>query len=227
MSAFKAYVAAAARLAVGDGVVVDLGCGLGRDLARLTAVGLQPIGIDTSASFLASARSAGAPVLQGDGASLPLRTASVDGVRIERTLQHVADPARVLDEVVRVLRPGGWVAVLEPDFSKFAVASDLVPHGTWPAALLTVRHPNIGAELADLLEARGLRIRDIVTESSRGYAFGDLPVDAAQVVARAVAERRCDRWLAQRWIDEQHARTAEGTFRARWDKVLVVATMGE
>jgi SAM-dependent methyltransferase len=227
MSPFKAYVAAAARAAVGEGLVVDLGCGLGRDLARLAAAGVRPIGVDTSASFLVAARAVGTPLVQADGASLPFRGRTVDGVRIERTLEHVAVPERVLDEVARVLRPGGWVAVLEPDFSTFRVESDLVPHGTWPAALLTVRHPNVGGELAALLTARGFRIRDVVTESSRGYELDNLPVDATAVVARAVAERRCDRWLAQSWIDEQKARTVQGTFRARWDKVLVVASMGE
>jgi SAM-dependent methyltransferase len=225
MSALKAYLAAAFARDVPGGLILDIGCGLGRDLARLESHGLRAIGIDLSAAMLARVAGGAAPLAQADAARLPFRTASVDGIRIERTLQHVADPAAVLDELARVLRPGGTVAVLEPDYSKFRVDSDLVPHGTWPAALLTVRHPNIGGEVDASLAARGFRIRDVVVESSHGYAFDNLPVDAEQVVRLAVAQGRCDEWLAESWLAEQRAKSAEGTFHARWDKVIVVAVM--
>ncbi|HVT75844.1 MAG TPA: methyltransferase domain-containing protein [Acidimicrobiales bacterium] len=226
MAPLKAYMTAAAAAAVGHGgVVVDIGCGLGRDLARLHASGLRPIGVDRSAALLAVASSVGAPVVQADAASLPFRDGSVDGVRIERVLEHVIDPERVLDEAARVLRPGGWVAVLEPDFGTFRVESDVVTDGSWPAALLAARHPYVGGVVADMLSERGFAVRDIVTESSRGRAFEFLPVDAAAVVARAVGSGRCDAHAAAEWIAEQRRRSLAGTLRARWDKVLVVASL--
>ena len=222
MSAFKAYVATAAQLAVRDGLVVDVGCGLGGDLARLRALGVNTVGVDASATFLATAATTGAPVLQGDAAALPFRNGSVDGVRSERTLQHVADPGCVLDEMARVLRPGGWVAILEPDFRTFRVDSD--GDNDIPARFMSARHPDIGGRMAGLLDDRGFRVRDIVTESSRGYALDDLPIVPQLVFARAIAAGRFDEAGAAQWFDEQRQRSADGTFLARWDKVLVVAT---
>ena len=227
MSTLKAYMAAAFARDVPGGLILDLGCGLGRDLQRLETVGLRAIGIDLSAALLARAAHAADAIVQGNAAVLPFRDDTFDGCRAERTLQHVSDPGAVLDEIARVTRLGGTVAILDPDYSQFRVESDLVPHGTWPAALLTARNPNMGAEVAALLEARGFRVRDVVVETSHGNAIGNLPVDAEMVVGRAAAEGRCDRWLADAWLGEQRAKSAAGTFRAQWNKVIVIASMGQ
>jgi SAM-dependent methyltransferase len=44
-----------------------------------------------------------------DGHSIPLADASVDGVIVQAVLEHVTDPWRVVEEIHRVLRPGGVV----------------------------------------------------------------------------------------------------------------------
>ena len=226
LAAMKSYVAAAAARAVpAGGLVLDLGCGVGHDLVRLDALGLTAVGIDTSGRMLELARGRGGDRLaQADGAALPCRAGSIDGCRIERVLQHVATPALVVAEVRRVLRPGGFVAVFEPDYTTFVVESDVVPDGSLPAAMLRVRHPEIGGALVELLEAEGFRIDDVVTESSRGYAVDRLPIGTALVLERAVADGRLDADTAARWTEEQRRRTVAGTFRARWDKVLAVAS---
>ena len=222
LSAFKAYVVAAAARAVPGGVVLDVGCGVGHDLRRLAAAGLQPIGLDLSARFLESAAACG-PVVQANGERLPFADASFDGVRVERTLQHVADPCAVLAEIARVVRPRGFLAVLEPDNTSARVDSDVAPDGFLLARHLRARHPGLGATTPRLVEESGFRVDDVVTEASTGYAFDDLPFDARMILGRAAEEGRVERALVDRWIAEQVARTANGTFRARWDKVLVVA----
>lgn len=244
LAAMKAYVAAAAARALPSrGLVLDLGCGIGFDLARLEAAGLAAIGVDPSSVMLARASTttavpqlagAAAPtrttdhgsrrLVQADGARLPFADASLDGCRIERVLQHVDQPAAVVAEVRRVLRDGGFLAVFEPDHTSFRVASDAGDDFLWRA--MRARHKAIGAELPDLLEAHGFTIDDIVTESSRGSAFDRLPVDAEAVVRRAVIDGKADDATAWDWLAEQRARTADGTFRASWTKVLVVAHAG-
>lgn len=243
LAAMKAYMAAAAARALpGESLVLDVGCGVGFDLARLEAAGLAAIGVDPSAVMLARAETtsipppagAGGPtpttphrprrLVQADGAHLPFADASLDGCRIERVLQHVEDPAAVVAEVRRVLRPGGFLAVFEPDHTSFRVHSDAGDDFLWKA--MRARHKAIGAELPDLLEAHGFTIDDVVTESSRGFAFDRLPVDAEAVVRRAVIDGKADDAAAWDWLAEQRARTAAGTFRASWTKVLVVAHAG-
>jgi demethylmenaquinone methyltransferase/2-methoxy-6-polyprenyl-1,4-benzoquinol methylase len=94
-------------------IVADVACGTG-DLCRdLEADGLRPVGIDFSRGMLASARAGAAPLVQGDAQSLPLRTASVDGVVSGFALRNFVDLGAFLDECGRVVRPGGRVALLE------------------------------------------------------------------------------------------------------------------
>ncbi len=226
LAAMKAYVAVAARRAVPGGVVLDLGCGIGHDLVRLGDVGVRPVGLDASAAMLERARltAAGVPLVRADAARLPFGDGSLDGCRAERILQHVGAPAVVVTEIARVLRPGAFVAVFEPDYATFRVDSDDPDDRSIPARLLRVRHPGIGVDVARMLEVAGFAIDDIVTESSRGYSLDRrLPVDAVAVVHRAVDDGRFHAGHAARWISEQRHRSALATFRASWDKILVVA----
>ena len=226
LAAIKGYMSAAAARAVpAGGTVLDLGCGVGFDVARLEAAGLTALGVDPSAVMIDHARARTASRLaQADGARLPFRTGSLDGCRIERVLQHVDEPAAVVAEVRRVLRPGGFLAVFEPDHTSFRVASDAGDDFLWKA--MRARHKAIGAELPALLEAHGFTIDDVVTESSHGTSFDMLPVHATNVVRRAVIDGRADDATAWSWLAEQRARTVAGTFRATWVKVLVVAHAG-
>jgi demethylmenaquinone methyltransferase/2-methoxy-6-polyprenyl-1,4-benzoquinol methylase len=54
-----------------------------------------------------------AGLVGGDGERLPLRDASCDGALVAFGIRNVGDPVRALCEVVRVLRPGGRLVVLE------------------------------------------------------------------------------------------------------------------
>lgn len=223
LSALKAYiVATAVRYAPGR-PVLDVGCGVGHDLRRLAAAGLAPFGLDLSLQALARARTARQPVVQGDGAWLPFATGAFAAARVERVLQHVAEPDAVLAEVVRVVRPGGLLAVLEPDYSTFLVTSDLVPDGELPGRYVSVRHPQIGGQVADLLRSRGCRIDDIVTEVSFGLSLDDLPQDARVLTQRGVDAGDLAPALREAWIREQQRRTEAGTFSATWSKILTVA----
>jgi ubiquinone/menaquinone biosynthesis C-methylase UbiE len=226
LASIKAYMAAAAARAIGDGLVIDVGCGLGYDLTRLDGLGVSPVGVDSSMEMLRRARDSApeASLLCADAAALPFRSGSVDGCRVERVLQHVEEPSVVIGEMARVVRSGGCAVVFEPDYGTFAVESEVVRDGSFPAALMRVRNPSVGAHLAGMLDDAGFRVADVVTESSHGYSFDRLPVNVSAVVARAVVDGRCDETTARRWTEEQQRRSSDGVFRARWDKILVVAT---
>ncbi len=90
--------------------VLDLGCGPGLTLGRLTGAGLFAVGLDPSPAFSAEAAASG-PVARGRGQALPLRDASLDGVFCECVLSATGDAAACLGEIARVLRPGGRLVV--------------------------------------------------------------------------------------------------------------------
>lgn len=97
---------------------LDLGCGLGDDVAALARrVGPRgtAIGVDRSRHLIemARARHDGADFVVAEAGSLPFEPASFDRCRVERVLQHVEAPQRVLREVRRVLRPGGTLVITE------------------------------------------------------------------------------------------------------------------
>jgi SAM-dependent methyltransferase len=98
--------------------VLDVACGPGnfsRDFARAAGEGLV-VGIDASASMLDVAvhetDSDNLAYIRGDASALPFRDGSFDAVCCFAALYLIEEPMRALAEIVRVLAPGGRVALL-------------------------------------------------------------------------------------------------------------------
>ena len=91
--------------------VLDLGCGPGRDLDYLGAMGCRVIGLDLSTGMLAQARRRlpTAPLLCADLRRLPLADACLDGVWASASLLHLprAEMPAALGGIARCLRPAG------------------------------------------------------------------------------------------------------------------------
>lgn len=110
--------------------VLEIGCGTGavsRILAEQPGVD-RVLGVDPSSVFIATARalSAAIPHLtfeESDGRSLPLEDNVFDVVVVHQTLSHVPEPERLLAEGYRVLRPGGYLALFDGDYSTATVAT--------------------------------------------------------------------------------------------------------
>jgi 2-polyprenyl-6-hydroxyphenyl methylase / 3-demethylubiquinone-9 3-methyltransferase len=101
-----------ASMAGKPGRILDIGCGAGFLANALAAAGHFAIGADMSFGSLkvAMARSpfgAGAAYQIADAYRLPYRNAAFDAVTALDFLEHVTDPAQVVAEAARVLRPGG------------------------------------------------------------------------------------------------------------------------
>lgn len=92
--------------------ILELGCGTGLILKELAPYARSAMGLDISAGMLASAQSRGLDVVQGSVTDLPFADASFDVVYSFKVLAHVQAIDRTLQEVARVLRPGGH-ALLE------------------------------------------------------------------------------------------------------------------
>lgn len=91
-------------------VILDFGCGPGRDLKTFSALGHQAIGLDGSARFVEMARqNSGCEVWHQDFLDLDLPVERFDGVFANASLFHVPkqELPRVLSALHRTLKPGG------------------------------------------------------------------------------------------------------------------------
>jgi ubiquinone/menaquinone biosynthesis C-methylase UbiE len=105
--------------------VLDVGCGFGLEtqpLARLAGPARPACGIDKSQHFIEEARrraaAAGLAIdyAVGSADALPYAGASFDHVRSERLLIYFDDVMAALADMRRVLRAGGRLALIEPEF---------------------------------------------------------------------------------------------------------------
>lgn len=142
--------------------ILDAGCGTGGSLRWLRELG-APCGIDLhpSALRLALARNS-APLALGDVQALPFASDSFDLVTCFDVLcqRGIARDFRVLQELARVLRPGGWLLLRVPAHDWLHGAHDRAVH---------IRHRYSRAEV--LAKLRGTRLRPVRVTYANALLF--------------------------------------------------------
>jgi demethylmenaquinone methyltransferase/2-methoxy-6-polyprenyl-1,4-benzoquinol methylase len=96
----------------GHSLVLDLACGTGDLCRELQRNGYRAVGFDFSHGMLTSAKT-GAPLVEADILTLPLGDAAADGATCGFALRNVVDLRALFEELARVIRPGGRIALLE------------------------------------------------------------------------------------------------------------------
>jgi ubiquinone/menaquinone biosynthesis C-methylase UbiE len=209
--------------------VLEVGCGTGamtRSLARRDDFSGKAIGVDQSRPFIDAARRLAtdenvgnrADFRVGDAHLLDFPDASFDAVFAHTLISHVTDPATVLREMVRVVRPGGMVAIFDGDYASLTYALPDHEFGQrMDAALATAsfNNPRVMRELPRLMPELGLEMKlawgDAVVEIGKGSYFRSFAETYAPYVTKAglVSADAVEVWLAA-----QRQSMDDGTFFA-------------
>jgi ubiquinone/menaquinone biosynthesis C-methylase UbiE len=160
--------------------VLEVGCGTGavtRFLANLPQVS-EVLGVDPSPVFIAKARELAGQAQnltfqEADGRALSCKDSIFDAVLFHTTLCHVPHPEQAISEALRVLRPGGSLAIFDGDYATTSVAignfdplqccadaaMDGLVHDRW-----------LVRKLPEMLRAAGFE-----APQSRSYGYTSLP----------------------------------------------------
>jgi len=102
--------------------VLDVGCGRAVDAIKISKKGCYTVGIEPSKTMLGHSKKCVADsdayvfLAQGIGEKLPFKTESFDWVVCKGALDHFPDPYKAVEEMSRVLKPGGKVVISIANF---------------------------------------------------------------------------------------------------------------
>jgi ubiquinone/menaquinone biosynthesis C-methylase UbiE len=185
--------------------VVDLGSGTGtmsRQLAGLvspvTSTG-GPTGSVTGVEPNARLRAVAASRAESNGVrnlsfidglagELPFDDSSVDLIWCERVLQHLIEPQAVIDDIARVLRPGGRAVLLDSDQGT-RILSDLDPDVASAfirASLTAINNPYAARRIPAQVRRAGLALNPDVGSSA--FIFSSEILLRTQVLERAAQD---------------------------------------
>lgn len=174
--------------------VLDLGCGDGSLLELLQRDrSVRGVGVEISSAGAQAALERGQAVIQGDLADsiADYPDASFDTVILSHTLQELPEPARVIDEMLRV---GRDAIVSFPNFGNLSIRLDYVLTGRMPKSRVLpfdwYDTPNIHLmtvlDFVDFCEAQGIEILDRIY---LGGPLGRVPAPLANLLAQTAVFR--------------------------------------
>jgi ubiquinone/menaquinone biosynthesis C-methylase UbiE len=167
--------------------VLEVGCGQGAFAQALTARGLEVTAVDQSEHMVGVTAALGVTAQQADVQSLPFGDDTFDVVAANYMLYHVPDLPRALDEIVRVLRPGGALVAVTNSGRQLHELWSLVGRDASTAAERVFGSDN-GAEILrrafgqveqldieEQIEITGQAARDYVQATRFGAISGEIP----------------------------------------------------
>lgn len=99
-----------------DGILLDIGGGTGRITSNFLGLVDQIVNVDVTFEMLQVARNKGISSICSVGEKLPFSDSSISRIIIIDALHHINNQERVVADAVRVLKPGGLILIVEPNY---------------------------------------------------------------------------------------------------------------
>jgi SAM-dependent methyltransferase len=157
------------RLDSPGGRLIDVGCGSGWSAYLFARQGFDTTEVDLNPASVEAPPADNLRFVRGDARALPFEDGAFDVVVTFQALEHVPDPWRALEEMLRLARPGGLVGVIGPNL--------LSPLAPVRAALVRLAQP---ARVLDLLPSAGHAAAPLGQHRPGGNRFAGpqrVPVD--------------------------------------------------
>jgi ubiquinone/menaquinone biosynthesis C-methylase UbiE len=209
--------------------VLDLGCGTGftgREIARRRNFKGTVLGIDISSQLIEQAtrlaREEGVShrvhFRVGDSRSLDLENDSFDAVIAHTLISHLPDPAALIEEMIRLVKPGGLVVIYDGDYASLTYSNPDAQRGKAIDDLIIgsiVTQPRILRQLPLLLTSAGLEIVQafayVVTDVGKADFWAGSVESMRKLLPAAKTMTAAE---ADSWADDRNRESANGTFFA-------------
>ena len=212
-----------------DARVLEIGSGTGviaRRLACMTGGQVHVTGIDQSPALVEAAKrfaaheklEDGLAFEVGDAHALLFESGHFDAVIAHTVISHVSDPATVLRQAHRVLKPAGTLVVFDGDYASLTYGFDDVETGRsvdWALARTVFNNPVVMRHMPRLLAAAGFELAEtlsgLMSEIGQGSYFRSMADTYAPLMARSGLVAQAD---IDAWVCAQHSAIEERRFFA-------------
>jgi ubiquinone/menaquinone biosynthesis C-methylase UbiE len=227
-------VAAERIAAVPGSRILDLGCGIGGAtfvFAERSGVTGKVAGVDISPALVqeASRRAGdrrGVEFRVGEATAIPYPSGFFDAAYSERVFLYLPDRRAALEELRRVVQPGGRICLVDTDFDSTTIYSSRreLTRKLTTAVAATLANPTSARELPALARRAGLK--DLRVETFAGATPYRFMVHAMGGALRQAAERGVvSAAELDEWLDEQARLNESGDFFHVWLFVRVTGTV--
>lgn len=154
------------------GRMLDIGCGSGWMLDHYEDLGWEAEGVEYSESACEAGRAAGRSIRAGSLLDARFPDDHFDYVRSNHSFEHMNNPHETLDEMARILKPGGTLFLGVPDSSGLTarIFQDEWYYIGAPVHVINYDRRNLG----ELLQRHGFEVTRTVSNSNHGGTIGSL-----------------------------------------------------
>lgn len=210
-----------------DEVILDVGCGVGDDVIELAKSGASLYGIDNDIDFINRARKKIPQDLHVDfycnqAYELPFDDRAVDKIRADRLFQHLTNYNKVLLEFSRILKPNGYIQIVDTDYFSFSFYMedinlerkiiDLIAYKSIPNAWKVRSIPRLLESLNFKLQSK--TVNTYVTDDRD---FGNYIIRFNDIIKEAYNKGDITRQEYKKWHDHQ------GNFQLSFNVILYEA----
>jgi len=229
----RAHAAQRMNLAPGH-KVLDLGCGIGGatfPIADIVGPNGLAAGLDISSAMVEAARKragdrAGVDFRVGNASAIPFPDKFFDSARCERVFLYLPDRLAAVREMMRVVKQGGRICLVDTDLDSTAIYSKQPALTRKMTSLIAASMPNgtSGRELPALARQAGLK--DVQTDCfaiTTPYEFFQRV--AVGTVLKAAEDGVIPGSEAEEWLTDQKTLHEQGEFLQLWLMVVVSGTV--